>query len=108
MCAIAPVLAAVGAMVAGSLFGSDTPSPPQIESFSPEAQQLDITPPPTPTETPAFGQKSAEEMRKDADADAIRKNKRGVNQLRIDLDSPRVMGMAGAGQVGSGTVVPKG
>lgn len=110
MCAVAPILAAVaGTLLGGLMGGKDAPAAPAIQSYTPEAANLTVETPPAPTATPTFGQKSAEDLQKDASADVVKKNKKGRQALRIDLDpnSPTAA-LPGAGKSASGTVVPRG
>ena len=111
MCGVAAaVAAAVGGALASGLMGAkDAPAAPAIQSYTPEAANLTVEPPPAPTATPTFGQKSAEDLQKAASADVVKKNKKGRQALRIDLD-PNIATAAlpGAGQSASGTVVPRG
>ena len=111
MCGVAAaVAAAVGGALASGLMGAkDAPAAPAIQSYTPEAANLTVEPPPAPTATPTFGQKSAEDLQKDASANMVKKNKKGRQALRIDLDpnSPTAA-LPGAGQSASGTVVPRG
>ena len=111
MCGVAAaVAAAVGGALASGLMGvKDAPAAPAIQSYTPEAANLTVETPPAPTATPTFGQKSAEDLQKDASADVVKKNKKGRQALRIDLDpnSPTAA-LPGAGQSASGTVVPRG
>lgn len=111
MCGVAAAVAAVvgGALASGLLGGKDAPAAPAIQSYTPEAANLTVEPPPAPTATPTFGQKSAEDLQKDASANMVKKNKKGRQALRIDLDpnSPTAA-LPGAGQSASGTVVPRG
>ena len=111
MCAVAPIIAAVAGTLLGGLAGGKDapPPPPAIQSYTPEAANLTVEPPPAPTATPTFGQKSAEDLQKAASADVVKKNKKGRQALRIDLDpnSPTAA-LPGAGRSASGTVVPRG
>lgn len=111
MCGVAAaaVAAAVGALASGLMGGKDAPAPPAVQSYTPEPANLTVEPPPAPTATPTFGQKSAEDLQKDASANMVKKNKKGRQALRIDLDpnSPTAA-LPGAGQSASGTVVPRG
>ena len=111
MCGVAAAVAAAvaGALASGVMGGKDAPPPPAIQSYTPEAANLTVEPPPAPTATPTFGQKSAEDLQKDASANMVKKNKKGRQALRIDLDpnSPTAA-LPGAGQSASGTVVPRG
>ena len=111
MCGVAPIVAAVaGSLLTGLMGGKDAPAAPAIQSYTPEAANLTVEAPPAPTATPTFGQKSAEDLQKDASADVVKKNKKGRQALRIDLDpnSPTAAALPGAGRSASGTVVPRG
>lgn len=111
MCGMmAPVLAAVGTSLVGSLIGNKSPDvqAPVVQQYTPDDSNTPlVTAPPAPTATPVMGQKSAEDMQKDASNDTLKKNKKGRAGLRIDRDQKLVTPGA-SGQVASGTVVPRG
>lgn len=109
MCGVAAAVAGVAGFLAAGLMGGGAPEPPPIQEYTPEAPNLSVDPPPAPTSTPTFGQKSADDLQKDANADAVKKNKKGRQALRIDREPvPTPTTLPGAGQVSSGAVVPRG
>lgn len=108
MCGVVEAVAgAVGLLASGLLGGGGSaPEAPATQTYTADKQNLNVDKPPVPAGTPTFGHKSPDEMQKDATTDAAKKNKKGRAALRIDLDPNTAL--PGAGQVSSGTVVPKG
>lgn len=107
---ISPIIAAataIGSTVMASK-KSKTPDAPVIQSYTPDTQQVDVSAPPAPTAAPTFGQKSAEDMQKDAANSTVKKNKKGRNALVINRDTTGAAGSTGGALAASGTVVPKG
>ena len=111
MCGVAAAVAGAVGILAGGLMGGggDAPAPPPVQSYTPEAPNLSVDPPPAPTATPTFGQKSAEDLQKDASADVVKKNKKGRQALRIDREPvPTATPLPGAGKGSPGAIIPRG
>lgn len=111
MCGFVPVISAIGGALGSALMGKQS-SPqvqaPQIQQYTPdESNTPSVTAPPAPTATPVMGQKGADELKKDAGNDTLKKNKKGRAALRIDRERTPLTPGAG-GQVASGTVIPRG
>lgn len=108
MCGVAAAVAGAAGLLASGLLGGggSAPEPPAVQTYTAPKQNLNVDKPPVPAGTPTFGHKSPEEMQKDATTAAAKKNKTGRAALRIDLDPNTAL--PGAGQVSSGTVVPRG